>query len=387
MSTGYGRKRTYTPTRKRTAASRIRKIAKSLDMSHMTSKQSFGCLTHMELNTKTVGHAQAPTDAFGNHLGTKLGVPDNTALKMTYTQLMPNCWMGFGNLLSCIRPAIPGQVAKEFERGGDQIYLRNLEFHITAENKATYKQGGRFRFVVWKTNRSRDLTTSLDGGWNSGINRHSDMVIDNHPKARFSGPPLMQADFVGPAKAISNTQLVVESGQYTADSRFGNQDQIYPGPVVGNDYSGYIIGVNGLDAVIDKSRCTVLCDTTFELKPAPDSALCCPTAKYSKLVPFNKKISFSTEKTVSSIVNDASGNPQFTYVDDIVLDASNPNDYLNCAIVCVPNGSLTDEAKAFNPTTMDLDNKPAMANVRIELTSRWKDMNIMRTRQAVSTGP
>lgn len=376
---GYTRKRSYTPTRRRTRTptrtSRVAKIARRLDLEQKIAKQSKGCLTHSITDTKTVGHADAPKDAFGNHLGTVLGVPDNTQLKVTYTQLMPNVWMGFGNLLSCIRQATPGQVAKEFERGGDEIYLQNLEFHITAENKEDYKHGGRFRFVVWKTNRARDLTTSLAGGWNSGINRHSEMVIDNYPKARFSGPPLLQDDFIGPTKALSNVQQKT-NGDYVPKSNYGTVDQIYPGPLDESEYSNYIVGVNGLDAVIDKSRCTVLVDTYFDMKPSSTDEGCCPMSKCNKLVRFNKKIGFSTEKTVASVSGDP---PVFTYVNDVVLDTPNANDYINCAIICVPNGNMTQEAKTWDGASMDTDNKPAMANVRIEMTSRWRDMNSVRT--------
>lgn len=379
MNAGYTRKRRYTPTRRRTytptRTSRVAKIARRLDLEQKIAKQSKGCLTHSILNTKTVGHADAPKDAFGNHLGTVLGVADNTQLKVTYAQLMPNVWMGFGNLLSCIRQAVPGQVAKEFERGGDEIYLQNMEFHITAENKDDFKDGGRFRFVVWKTNRARDLTTSLAGGWNSGINRHSEMVIDNYPKARFSGPPLLQDDFIGPTKALANVQAKA-NGDLVPQSNYGTVDQVYPGPLDNAEFANYVVGVNGLDAVVDKSRCTVLCDTYFDMKPATTAEGCCPMAKYSKQVRFNKKISFSTEKTVASITGDP---PVIKYVNDVVLDTTNANDYINCAIICVPNGNMSKEASTWSGADMDTDDKPAMANVRIEMISRWRDLNTVRT--------
>lgn len=353
--TGYKRSRASSKTKMTsTMEKRVKNIVSNSLKNQEVSKSS--------LVLMTLDYTPEGEDAF------PFGSDSNVHLN-SYSKLFSNSWMGWGHLLSNIRVGPPGSNCPLYKRGGDTIRMGSIEFTVTIE-QAPDTRGSNYRFVVWKTNRQNDLTNKSlpDNPYTVG-------AITGLDVSRMTGgPPTMQVDALGPQLVVEGVnQDALDPSKYATIAN-GNPRQRFPLPFPSNfQQKDVMTDGDQLVQEIDTDRCTVMLDQMISLAPQtsqntpyganptatpqsdPTKNIDRSTCRQVFKVPVNKKIEFSTQ----------SGD-----LSTFVLSPNNIKDYINCAIVGVPNGNMAYEAMRAGQTV-----DSPMAHVRITAKFTWVDMN------------
>ena len=382
MSTGYTRKRSRTPVRRSTRPKSFRTAVKDILENSKETKYKNVCLTIDDV----------PTGQVGNLSLTRQVNPFN--------YLFPQTWLTWGHLLSNISVNPSGAPATCYERAGDEIHMKSMRFDLSVQN-INYGSGGqKYRFVVWKTNRVRDPTVDINQAMLMADTTNVAMDGDRARRCRFGGPPVIATHAVGPRLALNG----VDVGTRKPTTADGNQGQRYPIPVNDEAGQGLVKGwvdVNPVYSIIDNDRCTILHDEVITLGPKdfklPDTNQFAPhdptmsdaenadavqllqdtkdpnnniywgnrqgaSTVITRYVSMDKDIEFSTESTGLVV----SGDP---------LAIKNNNDYVSCAICCMPDMALPYVgADGVNTGPMTA---PASV-VRLNCTFKWKDKTLSR---------
>lgn len=364
MSTGYSRKRSRTPTRRSTRPKSFKTAVKNVIESSKETKLHRVLLSVTD--TPQVGTGAS-------------AVPSKT---LPFTALYPGAWMCWGHLLSNIQTAKDGKLPNTFERGGDEIHMKNIKFDLDLE--ASYEKGSSYRFVVWKTTRIRDYTMAGAADRNTASHVGGLNTTDDRQR-RFGGPPQIQTTQVGPLLAIDNVNDGTSEPAYKGQARSGatiygmGDKPIYSTPVEDAVRRGSIrCDTDPMKAVFDRERCTILHDEIIHMNGTNSAALVDNFNKYrcTRYVSYDKDIEFSTE--FASAIGDNSIT-KLNILKGSLLALKNNGDYINAAIVAMPHTSLELEAannNADNIQARQLMSQTETGKARLYATFAWKDKNI-----------
>lgn len=367
MSTGYTRKRTSTPTRRSNRPKTFTGAVKDVLEQNKLTKYRSVLLT---VEDRPQINSQDPS------------IPNVAAIKQPYVTMKPGAWVAWGHLLANLQTPLDGKAANLFQRGGDEIHMKNLKFDIQLEGFPG-GQGNHYRFVVWRSNRMRDLCQ------NYTLNREqyaNDVAGIDRPEIRFGAPPLIQTNQVGPVKGlsgVSTSTTYADRNKYAkaidgAGNNLGFSNQVYPCP--SDQGNSYELDCDPIHAMIDSERCKVLHDEVIYVAPqnlsdggnvigsgataAPKNRSGPGCYRGTRYISYDKDIEYSND---------------FGESKDLFLAYKNNSDYINAAIVQLPVGTMDCSYGTLSTLPGEAD-----AKAKIVCTFSWKDKNsAMNRKQAI----